>query len=111
MRRVEIALDGQTVLARPAFFRAAGISLHRPSMSSTINRTPIAPDESINVLSFQDPSDFLSFASLDPHRYRYRICYRSVLDECWSIVSNASPPTGPSPDAVCGSDPAAEFTE
>ena len=111
VKSVEVAVDGRPVPDWPSFFRATGMSLHGQSLSSTINHTAIAANEIINVLAFQDPADFVSFASVDPRRYRYRICYCSVLDECWSITSDDRPSTGPMPDAVCRNDPVAEFTQ
>ena len=106
---VQITVDGKPVLDWGAFFRAAGLKTQGTSTSSTLNGGAIAANENVDVLAFEKAEDFAAFASIDPRRYHYRICYCSVLKECWTIHSEADGNSVPAEEARCQGDAATEF--
>lgn len=54
--------------------------------SSTVNGNVISPSESVHALVFKRDEDFQSFGS-KYSQIKLRICYCSVLGECWLIDS------------------------
>lgn len=82
-------------------------ALSKTLLSSTVTHTVLVPHESVNFLEVTpNAQDRVAFESINKERnnIHVRVCYCSVLDECWlldnasyddpHVVPNCNPPGG-----------------
>lgn len=85
VRSMQVFVDGQAKRSWSEVFKAVGLKFDDHAVAfSTVNQNVISAGESLRALTFAHPEDFAAFAAKSG-QIKERICYCSVLDECWLI--------------------------
>lgn len=111
LRSVQVYVGDQAQPDWPHFYDALGVKPSQMPRSSTIGSRVISPGEEVHVLKFASDQDFN--AVMHPAKsYGLRLCYCSVLDDCWVLderVDNLAQRTQAA--ASCPVDPRTEFRQ
>jgi hypothetical protein len=90
---------------------AQGLKFSAPPKSSTIGSVVISPGEELHLLRYASDTDFTQ-AVYAEKAAELRICYCSVLDDCWVMDDRQQNPALRVTEAKnCPVDPASDFTE
>lgn len=93
VRSVQVFVDGQPKRTWDDVFAAVDLKFDSTQVnSSTVNQNVISAGELLHALTFTRGEDFLSFVAKSD-RIKERICYCSVLDECWLIDKREKAPS------------------
>jgi hypothetical protein len=110
VRSVQISANAKTQRDWTSVFAAVDLKLDNAQWNtSTVNGNVISPGESIRALVFNRGEDYQAFGS----RYgqiKLRICYCSVLGDCWVIDNRQHDPSQKEQEiAQCLRDESLEF--
>jgi hypothetical protein len=99
VRWLTVYYEGRPVASAQALLRACcpghAAALLKAGITSAVDRTVIVPHDSTNFLEIVGSSDLGGgFKELDHNRFRVavRVCYCSVLDDCWLMDSRQDEP-------------------
>lgn len=109
VRSVQVYVDGKPQPDWNHVITALNLGLSERPKFSTIGSVVISPGEELHLIKFASDEDFAKAAgrSVD-----LRICYCSVLDDCWVMDEREKAPALHFQEAKsCPVDPASDFTE
>jgi hypothetical protein len=110
VRAMRVDVDGKPVKTWNAMLKALDVPVTRMAYSN-LNHVPVAANETMPIMIFDDANEFHAFEKVDPRRYEIDYCYCSVLEECWQVRWRPDLIPEPKPVGVCRVDPASEFEE
>jgi len=111
VRSVQVYVDGRPQPDWDHVVAAQGYKLSAPPKSSTIGSVVISPGEELHLLRFASDADFTQ-AIYGDKSAELRICYCSVLNDCWVMDDRQKNPAFRVVEVEsCPVDAAVDFTE
>ncbi len=109
VRNVQIFVDGKPQPDWDHVIAAMHMQFSAPPKYSSIGYVVISPGEELHLVKFASDEDFAKATARPP---QMRICYCSVLNDCWVMDEREESPALQFQDvASCPADPATEFNQ
>ncbi len=109
VRSVQVYVDGKPQPDWDHVIAAQNLGLSERPKFSTIGSVVISPGEELHLIKFANDGDFAKAVFKTPE---LRICYCSVLDDCWVMDEREKTPALLFQEVKsCPVDPASDFTE